>query len=337
MFSKNNTYSAESPTGRVGFTWVDTAINGVRNRNHVVRLEDFRPLVTAFDCYISWMRFTEDLSFYVQTHISPTTGRPSVSGYPGSSWAEFLPFDFDYEADPSLAVRDAARFVRFLEGQHQVPASLLRICWSGNKGISLELPAALFGGFEPSPLLATSLKELARSLLTDYPTGDLSIYEKLRLWRVPNTRHGKSGLFKVPLTLTELFNEDLKAIRELARAPRHLARSETDSQHQPLLAELLTKVRGATTVGGETIGLPRPRGWVADTLRHLTQGSRNVDLFAVACRLRNAGFTVDDTIALLAPHAERAGLPLAELEQLCRSSSRYPSPDCRSGGAIRVA
>lgn len=330
-------YTGEA-AARAAYLWVDTATGGVHNRNHVMPLADYRPPKGAADCYATWMRFTEDLASYARTNSNSKTGRPSVAGYPGPCWAEFFPFDFDSEADPSLAVCDAARFVQFLEAQYRVPADVVRIYWSGNKGISLELSATLFGGFEQSPHLAAVLKERARFLLTGYPTGDLSIYEKLRLWRVPNTRHGKSGLFKVPITTKELFAGDLEAIRELARAPRHLAGLEAAPQPQPLLVNLLTKASGATAAArGGTAVAPRPRGWVAPTLEHLSQGSRNVDLFAVACRLRSAGFTVDETVALLAPHAEHAGFPLDELAQLCGSSSRYPMPNPRPGGTIYVA
>jgi len=53
-------------------------------------------------------------------------------------------------------------------------------------------------------------------------TLDLSIYDKMRLWRVPNTINGKSGLYKIPLTVEELLQSDLTAIKALATWSRQI-------------------------------------------------------------------------------------------------------------------
>lgn len=49
---------------------------------------------------------------------------------------------------------------------------------------------------------------------------DQTICDKTRLWRLVNTRHGKSGLYKVQLEVDELFRLSVEAIKELAQAPR---------------------------------------------------------------------------------------------------------------------
>ena len=48
---------------------------------------------------------------------------------------------------------------------------------------------------------------------------DGSIYSKTRLFRAPNSRHPKTGLFKRRLTLDELTHLKPEAVVELARRP----------------------------------------------------------------------------------------------------------------------
>jgi hypothetical protein len=188
------------------YPYVDTAVFGVRNRNNVQRLNGFSPPSHAYDCYRTWHRFPAALLDYVQENRSPSTGKPSVAGYPGPAWAEFLPFDFDDGRDPAKAVAEAAHFVRHWEKEWGLSPEALRIYWSGMKGISIEIPAALFGGFEPGTDIAKQLKALAKGMTPNAETLDTSIYEKMRLWRVPNTKHGGSELYKVRLNVKELLD-----------------------------------------------------------------------------------------------------------------------------------
>ncbi len=188
------------------FVYVDTATNGFRNRNRVMKLDEFRTPQGASDCFATYLRFTEDLLDYAQENRNKNTGKPSVGGYPGPALATFLPFDFDSEESPKKAVAEAAGCVRTWESRWNLPPEALRIYWSGMKGISVEVPAELFGSFEASSDIANKLKALALKMAPDAKTLDTTIYEKMRLWRVPNTMHSGSGLYKIPLTVQELLD-----------------------------------------------------------------------------------------------------------------------------------
>ncbi len=190
------------------FVYVDTATDGFYNRNRVMKLNEYSPPRGASDCFTTYLRFTEDLLDYTRDNISPTTGKPSVAKYPGPAWATFLPFDFDDDKDPKRAIAEAAGCVRTWEDRWSLPPEALRIYWSGMKGISIEVPAELFGGFEASPDIANKLKALALRMAPDAKTLDTTIYEKMRLWRVPNTKHSGIGLYKIPLTVEELLDEN---------------------------------------------------------------------------------------------------------------------------------
>ena len=181
------------------YAYVDTAIGGAHNRNRVMRHSDFDPLVGTAGVFTTYLRFTKDLLDYTQGNLSPTTGKPSVAGYPGPALAEYLPLDFDDKKDPGKALTEAAHFVGLWEKEWGIPPETLRVFWSGMKGVSIEVPAELFGGFEPSTDIAQRLGVIAAKMTPGAKTLDNSIYDKMRLWRVPNTKHGESGLYKVVL------------------------------------------------------------------------------------------------------------------------------------------
>jgi len=131
------------------FVFIDTATGGVFKRNHVVAIDKFEPSCAAQDCFTTLLRFTDDLIDYMQTHRNKN-GSPSVAGYPGPGLALFVPFDFDCEENPAIALADARKVARRWMADYQVPANAIRVFFSGYKGFSIELPATLFGGFEPS-------------------------------------------------------------------------------------------------------------------------------------------------------------------------------------------
>jgi hypothetical protein len=203
------------------FVYVDTAINGASNRNHVMPLADFAPPTTARDVYATYFRYT----YYLLDHaahnplVAPEK-RPSVKGFRGVAFASFFPVDFDCAENLNRARLEAIRALRTLEAHYDLSPDAIRIAFSGHKGFSLEIPGTLFGGFTPAADLPHRFRRLARALFPQGSTLDTAIYESVRLWRVLNTRHGRSGLYKIPLTLSELERLTIDEIQGLAAAPR---------------------------------------------------------------------------------------------------------------------
>ena len=278
------------------------------------------------DCFVSMLRFTEDLLNYSQINTGHR-GRPSVAGYRGPALAEFMPFDFDCKKDPAKAVAEAAQLVREWEERWDLPPTALRIYWSGMKGISIEVPAVLFGGFEPANDIADKLKAIAEAMAPNAETLDTSIYQLLRLWRVPNTEHSKSLMFKIPLTPEELFAEDMTMIKTLARRPRHLDypdASEFDSV--PALVEL--KESASAKTQDREIAEPQ-------ISQRIPEGNRNTTLTSLAGSMRRRGMSEDEIAAALLKVNERCDPPLddAEVRKIAKSIARYEPRDdaLRSG------
>jgi hypothetical protein len=196
--------------------YVDVAIGGVDHRNNIRRFDQVSTNGTA-DAYTSYQRGTTELVEWVRTHTNEK-GNPTVRGFDKATWTPFLPLDFDHTKDPGIALQWLREVIRRLDSW-DVPRSAVRYYFSGQKGFHVEIPAALFGGFVPSTELHRCLKQAAGLILGDIPY-DGSVYDKLRLWRLPNSRHSKTGLYKVRLTPAEVLTLGIDEIRALAKAPR---------------------------------------------------------------------------------------------------------------------
>ncbi|PYR33175.1 MAG: hypothetical protein DMF90_21760, partial [Acidobacteria bacterium] len=306
------------------FAFVDTAIGGAYNRNHVKRIDKFNPPPGTQDCYTTCLRFTDELLSYTQSNRK--TGKPSVSGYPGPALALFLPFDLDCGEDPTRALIDARRVVQHWMAQYDVPAKAIRVFFSGCKGFSVELPATLFGGFEPSVDVAERLKRLAACLGEGAETLDTTIYEKLRLWRWPNTINSKTRLYKVPLTVEELLALDLTAIKRLAVSPRQIEWPPDDEwQVNPELQALWMGTPEPT------IARPARLGTQADDDgQKILKGNRNARLTSLAGTMRRRGMgEAAIAAALLETNAAQCDPPLdeAEIRRIAASVARYEAAE----------
>ena len=135
-----------------------------------------------------------------------------------------LYLDFD-DADNFENVRkDALTALSYLKIVYHIEESQVQIYFSGNKGIHIIVPAKLFG-IEPMPLLNGVFKTIAISIRSFTPnkTIDTQIYDNKRMFRIPNTIHEKSNLYKIPLTPDELRTISHTDIQTMATQPRQLS------------------------------------------------------------------------------------------------------------------
>ena len=101
----------------------------------------------------------------------------------------------------------------------------MNVSFSGHKGYHIGLDCRIFGQVQASKWLHRLHAELRREIVSsagirEVHAFDQAICDKTRLWRLVNTRHSKSGLYKVQLEVDELFRLSVEAIKELAQAPR---------------------------------------------------------------------------------------------------------------------
>jgi len=209
------------------YVYVDTAFGSVARRNHVRKISDVPFEDHGPERYISHRRASEDLLEWTRTHTN-AHGNPTVEGFDGATWDSSLGFDFDDKRDPARALGWVREFLERQE-RNDVPLDALRIYFSGAKGFHVEVPHTLFGGFEPSSELHVWEKAAALELMGGIPF-DQSIYDKLRLWRLPNTLNSKGKRYKVRLSLTEALGLSMREIDALAVNPRERLPTAPDEE-----------------------------------------------------------------------------------------------------------
>jgi hypothetical protein len=320
-------------------------------RNHIARLDDLPKLVEAFKgfgCYATYFLFSDDLL----TYMSVQEGAPSVSGYDGKAAASFLPIDLDHEElAPAL---EAARLLDKLlvEEWHIDPAGR-QIYFSGAKGFHLLLDCRLFGRVAPSKNLPALFDALRRHLAQELPeplraTVDLSIKDRMRLLRLPNTIHERSKLYKVILTADELHRLDAAQMRDLARRPRSLTltdesglRSRANVAANPAATRLFQRVQRQVKVLTRKpfeYRFQRPpdlqrmhfpcAGAQAIWQSHVEPGERNNCAIRLASEARQLGLSEVETTDKLLEWNERNRIELRaeELRSVAHSAYQHRFP-----------
>lgn len=214
------------------FVYIDTAVDGVNHRNNVIDITKFKAPIGQTDCYRTVFRFNENYLKHFQT-------QNTVRGFRGTCYADWLPIDIDSE-DLNNAYKKTKESIEILKLNYDI--DIKHIFFSGAKGFHILLPSQIFG-FKPNEKLPVIFKNIATDMLSEYC--DLAIYDINRLFRLTNTINSKSGLYKIPLTITQ-FNRGLDAILGLAKQPQ---KSEAppfyDFVLNPQLSELYHKYLNA--------------------------------------------------------------------------------------------
>jgi phage-related protein len=157
----------------------------------------------------------------------------SEDPYEGPVIAGFFA-DFDSADDIEKARKEARLFVRYLMDQLQIPEQSIDITFTGSKGFAIFINRRVFR-IEPDENLPLIFKAMAKKIKKelDLETIDTTVYERRRLWRMPNSRHPRSGLYKIRLTRSELETLPVEKIRDLAMKPREI-RQIVEHQESPI-------------------------------------------------------------------------------------------------------
>jgi len=190
-------------------------------RNHVVAVADLPGLLAKFKyfgCYTTYFLFTDELLTYMSAQ---TAVAPSVSGYQGKVWAPYLPIDLDHQ-DFLPALECARALSELLLDRWRIDADGLQIYFSGAKGFHFMLDTRLFGKLAPARSWPMVFDALRRHIAQQLPERlreivDLSIKDRMRLLRLPNTVHEKTRLYKTLMTPADLLKLNADEIRRRAR------------------------------------------------------------------------------------------------------------------------
>ena len=177
------------------YKYIELAIGGANRRGRIVTLDEAVAPVDAVDCFTTMFRFDKAFAAHVDD-----TG--SVAGYVGLHWCDWLWYDIDA---PILdeAASTLVKLVKRLESIDSKLPEILRVYFSGAKGFHCGIPVtALGGGLKPSNDFAQTMRSVAKKIA--HGIGYDDIYNTTRLWRMPNTINGKTGLRKVLVSLEDV-------------------------------------------------------------------------------------------------------------------------------------
>lgn len=192
------------------FCYVDYAVDGAVTRNHIIKISDLDIPSNVSNIYVTMFRFKREYKELVDT-----TG--SVRGASQfECWSDYLWFDID-ASNLDDATANMQTLLRGIESMGVLEHTV--VFFSGSKGYHVGINSGVFG-FEPSQELPDIMRLVCEKLSTLFHVEiDTKIYNHNRLWRVVNTLHAKTGLYKTELTPRAAISLETSTIKGLAADP----------------------------------------------------------------------------------------------------------------------
>lgn len=278
------------------YCWIDVAFGGPQNRNKLVDIRKKLKLPDKpVDCYRTVYRYPEAMREHFKL-------RKTVSGYDGMVYADFFPVDID---SPKLedSLERARLVLKQLAVRFDVDLEAIRCFFSGAKGFHILLPAEMFG-LTPDKRIPAAFKELSKTLFDDVPI-DPVIYDTVRLFRLSNTINSKTGLYKIPLTASEVLHGTLEEILETAKAPRSLDYLEEIAPNEALVEVYRKALEALSKTQWEVPSEPGEardrfqKRCIVRLLEGVGEGERNNAALRLAVHFLRHGLVSDMVLAVL--------------------------------------
>ncbi|MDP1561992.1 MAG: DNA primase [Pirellulaceae bacterium] len=246
----------------------------------------------------------------------------STRGYSGVCWSPWLWFDIDRD-EIGAATADARRLAAMLVERFSMTGDELPVFYSGSKGFHIGLPTGLWQP-APSNLFHLHCRRFAEQLARVANVAiDSGVYDRVRAFRAPNSRHSKTGRYKRILTLDELLMLKPSRIIELASDPMPFempAGFKPNPQAVRDWQQVVDDVERQQVVAVERrqTGVC-PSSLNRSTLEFLrdgaTTGDRHRRLFSAAANLAEFGCSSELAFVLLSESALDSGLPPSEVRR----------------------
>lgn len=274
----------------------------VQDKGQLLSIEDFNnptKFNTSVDSSSSWykslFKYGPDAKEYFDKNDH------SIAGFKGQGFGETLVFDLDCKSDPDKARQDAIKLLEKLHSFNVDVYSSVRVFYSGAKGFHLEFVTN-------KTFNNQQIESYCEKLADGLATFDKVIYNLTRIYRLPNTKHQESGLFKIPLTIDELSDLTIEQIKELAKQPRkleatikpHVDLTFLDSiKVEPIKTKQVvvdignSSIRGLDGIDFNKCPKTTPRCIYALTHGVMVPGERSRTFFILSRYFRNQGFDKD--------------------------------------------
>lgn len=247
-----------------------------------------------------------------------------------------LYFDFDdncIESDYLNIRRQVYQTVKYLDRQLYIPQEDIQIYFSGNKGFHLIIAPDILG-IKPDKELNIKYKKLVSFIAKECGLTylDKRIYDRKRLFRLPNTINSKSGLYKIQLTLDQLMNSSYEDIVDLAKTEQPLTvkkyeLSEKAAKCYERLFSTISSIKNSKPKKVFDINNIVKRPILPCILSILgtsiPKGQRNNTTVVVASSLLQSGRKLDEVEDIMTQWNENNDPPLSERELDATISSAY--------------
>ena len=274
-------------------TYHELAVGSVSNRGIIVPASQVPSYIKdgKQELYRSYFQYGPEILEHMKV-------LKSVRTYRGHYHISAIIFDIDKGPNTDQATLDTVKaFVDRLKKEF-VSGDGIWVYFSG-RGYHVQVPD--FFGFTPSP----DLPRIVKTTLSHYfPTVD-QIYDGGRIIRVPHTINMKSGLYKIPLTMDELFSVTAEQVKALAVTQR-LDCPKPARNSLPQNPELIIQPsEPRTTVRGLPIAKPDQMSNIVSCVQNMytdcSLDHRHEKSQAIASAWRRAGVPKDAIMAALTP------------------------------------
>lgn len=270
------------------------------------------------EAYLSAFRFGDDFKARADQW-----GRLDVKGFDGVCWSLWLWFDIDRD-DIGQALHDARRLVAFIAERYGLDGDELLLFFSGAKGCHIGLPTALWLP-SASVTFHTTARRLAEALAERAGVViDAGVYDRVRAFRAPNSRHPKTGLHKRRLTFDELMGLSVDGIKRLAEKPEAFdvptfppinEQAATDWREAAHSVERATEAKAERRAAGLSSRLNRSTRDIIANVEPIAAGDRHRLLFSAAANLAELGCPAALAHELLTEAGRDAGLSPSEVRR----------------------
>ena len=265
------------------------------------------------ECYLSAFMYGDDFRSHHEQ-------QGTTKGYAGETWSHWLWFDIDFEHDIEAARQAAKDLICWLTFTFTLDLDALLIFYSGKKGFHIGIPTSLWNP-QPSKNFHRYCRVFAEHAANSSEIKiDTGIYDRVRCFRAPNSKHPKSGLYKIPLTFEELTELKTEGILDLAKYPREMVNPASVSVN-----DLACEVWKMATQNVDQI--EQSRSQLPTNLENLNRatldfirngapiGDRHRVLFSAAANLAELNCPKHLAIALLSQSALDSGLSPREVKR----------------------
>jgi hypothetical protein len=244
----------------------------------------------------------------------------TVRGYSGSCFGEWLWWDIDFDGNLPAARVAALILARYLIDRYQLDDDGVLIFFSGSKGFHVGVPVSLLNA-DPSDDFHRVAKRFAIAASASLQINvDSGVYDRVRAFRAPNSRHPKSGLYKRRIVFSQLQRMELPAVLELAKSPEGFELPEDPDIHPQASKDWQDAVKAVAQATSETQQMqdtadgPRLNRLTLDFMQAgASKGDRHRTLYSAARNIGDFACTAELAHALLTDAGLDVGLPPGEV------------------------